>query len=732
MNTPRILIVDDDANLRKTLCDILSVKGYEPLPAESGQAALERAEDAAPAVALIDLRLGDLSGLDVMEHLKRRFADIECILLTGYASQASAIKAINLGAYGYLQKPYDIEQLLVTIRRALEKQEAREALRRSEANYRTIFNAVSDAIFVLDVHTGAILKVNQRMCDMYGYSQEEVRGLSLVELSATTPPLPSEAIVQGIKNACEEGPQLFEWQAKAKDGRVFWVEVSLERTIIEDQNRVLAVVRDVTRRKQAEEAQRASEDASRAKSEFLANMSHELRTPLNAILGFAQILSASDNLTDHQASRLQTIERSGMHLLRLINDILDLARIEAGRLELQVDDVGLPEFLRGIVDMMRVNAERKGLALRYEWTTELPDGIRADEKRLQEILLNLIGNAIKFTEQGAVTFRVEVCSNRSIGASAPTAKAATTKLRFEVEDTGPGIAPEQLEAIFLPFEQAGARTGSVEGTGLGLAISQRLVTIMGGQLQVRSTVGKGSVFWFELELPMINEIRAGTARFYRKITGYAGPRRKILVADDNESNRAVLAGMLLPLGFTVIEAENGQECLEKAVHGQPDLILLDLRMPVLDGFGATQQIRTIGSLREVAIIAVSASVFEQTRQRALTIGFNDFLFKPIQRNNLLRLIETYLHVDWIYEDAEPAAVQPADASTATVVLPPEHAARLLTLAERGNVKQVLEQLTRLEELGEQFFPLLNELKALVTRFQVDDLVKKLETMQEIS
>ncbi len=743
MSTHRILLVDDDAHLRKTLCDILRLKGYDPLPAATGKAALECVATEPPAVALIDLRLEDMSGLDVMEQLKRRLPDTECILLTGHASQDSAIQAITLGAYDYVQKPYDIEQLLMTIRRAIEKHEAVEALRRSEANYRTIFNAVSDAIFVYDYTTGDILDANQKACDLYGYTPEEVRGLSIEALSAGMSADSQKTAAQWITKVFEHGPQLFEWQTKAKDGRLFWVEINLERATIEDQDRILAVVRDITRRKQMEEAQRASESANRAKSEFMANMSHELRTPLNAILGFAQILSASDNLTDRQKQGLETIEHSGMHLLKLINEILDLARIEAGRLELERDDICFPEFLTGIVGMMRVNAEQKGLVLRYECAAALPMGVRADEQRLQEVLLNMIGNAIKFTEQGSVTFRATVCRESQPLRSEVAADeerrpkdsvSGDIGIRFEVEDTGPGIAVEQLEAIFQPFQQVGEHAGSIEGTGLGLAISRKLVDMMGGQLQVRSIVGTGSTFWFELDLPTVAGISVRTARHFRKLRGYTGARRSILVADDNENNRAVLVGMLLPLGFTIVEAENGQECLEKALNQKPDLMLLDLRMPVLDGFSATQQIRATDALRNVVIIAVSASVFEQTRQRALAIGFNDFLFKPIQKHALLHLLETHLHMEWVYEDdAEErpdAVLQAGSAAHAAVSLPSEDIARLLAFAERGNVKSIREQLDRIERLGEQFLPLVAELRALAARFQVDELIEKLDAMRE--
>jgi len=339
--------------------------------------------------------------------------------------------------------------------------------------------------------------------------------------------------------------------------------------------------------------------ASRHKDEFLANMSHELRTPLNVILGYAQILKSDKNLIERQREGLDTIKSSGDHLLTMINEILDLSKIEAGSMELQETEFHLPEFLKYIAETTRMRAEQKELSFVYEPDPNLPAGVRTDKKCLREVLLNLLGNAIKFTEKGWVTLRVGYRDRETGrwgdgemgGTSLHHPTTPSPYLFFQVEDTGIGIASEQLGEIFLPFRQVSEHRNLVEGTGLGLAISHRLVGMMGGELQVKSTVSKGSIFWFELQLPEVPGVTPKEQSYGRRITGYKGEQLTVLVADDDRHNRAVLLGMLLPLGFKVVEAANGQECVEKAFRYNPDLILLDLRMPVLDGFGATQQIR---------------------------------------------------------------------------------------------------------------------------------------------
>ncbi len=436
--------------------------------------------------------------------------------------------------------------------------------------------------------------------------------------------------------------------------------------------------------------------ASRAKSDFLAHMSHELRTPLNSILGYAQILRRDPTLGDRQRSGVSVIESSGEHLLTLINDVLDLSKIEAGKLEVEVDEFSLPSLLGNLADSERVRAEKRGLVFTYLAETPLPQTVRGDERKLRQILLNLIGNAIKFTERGSVTLRV--------GRDSATRRQCP--LRFTVEDTGSGIADDELRKIFRPFHQAGDRA-AVEGTGLGLAITCRLVEVLGGEITVDSKLGEGSTFSVLLHLPEVEGSAATSEKTARTVVGYRGDRRKILVVDDKAANRAVLVGLLAPLGFELVEAGDGREALVRAADEAPDLILMDLVMPVMDGFEATRRLRRTPALAEVVVIALSASVFDHNRQRSRTAGCDDFLPKPVRVEALLEQLGIHLGLGWIYageEESEAEASLGADAvaqagESSASRLTSADAAALLELARRGDVQAISRRLDEVDRAG---------------------------------
>ncbi|MBI5930469.1 MAG: PAS domain S-box protein [Chloroflexi bacterium] len=475
-------------------------------------------------------------------------------------------------------------------------------------------------------------------------------------------------------------------------------------------------IENIRRNRELQQAIQAADQANRAKSEFLATMSHELRTPLNGILGYVQILSKDRGLNTKQQQGLSIIHRSGEHLLTLINDILDISKIEAKRMELSLSPFNLTDMLESISSIIQVKAEQKNLSFRYEALSELPPAVYGDEVRLRQVLLNLLGNSVKFTDQGGVLLKVGYHEE---------------KIRFQVEDTGIGISPEALRVVFQPFRQGNkqSRATLVEGTGLGLAISNQLVNLMGGHLQVKSYVGEGSIFWFELVLPGVEDW-VGTPKIEEQnVIGYRGVSRRILVVDDRWENRSVLTNMLVPLGFEVQEAVDGEDCLKKVATFHPDAILMDLRMPVLDGLEAIRRIREMPSGKKLIIIAVSASAFEYNRGESFSAGSNDFLAKPFRFGKLLDLLAAHLRVEWIYEN-DPQVSEAEQGDGAITTPPEEDLIRLLDHAKRGNIRGLTEEADRLTESGYKGFAA--NLRVMTRSFKLKEIRDYIQQHREQS
>ncbi|GAK59950.1 two-component hybrid sensor and regulator [Candidatus Vecturithrix granuli] len=629
-----------------------------------------------------------------------------------------------------------------------------EALKKSWDYLQNLNNSLGDAIFTVSLPEQTIDYVNKAVEHIFGYTTEECIGKS------TRVFFPDRKgylfFARHLQAAIAQQRKILrtEQLLKRKNGGYFTAEITttfLNET--GDLTGIISIVRDVTDRKQMELAlkqERASlaqkveerteelkhmnaelARASRLKDEFLANISHDLRTPLNAILGYAKILKKSRELTPLQYEGLNTIQSSGEQLLQLINDILELARIEAGHLELQPVDLHLPEFLQHIVNIIRMRSEPKGIVFVYDPVLNLPSGIRADKKRLHEILINLLDNAVKFTDQGKVTFRVR-CSEGHVPFTEPTKVPPVTHLRFEVQDTGPGIPDDHLEEIFLPFQRLNLHHQAIEGTGLGLAISRQFVKMMGGELSVQSTPGEGSLFWFEISVPIISTNFSEVDIHQPEIIGYHGKRQTILLVDDKEVNRAVLRNILLPLGFEVLEAENGRQCLELVVQKHPDVILLDLRMPEADGFETARQIRHTEGVSATIIIAISASTLEKTQKRSLEAGCNLFLAKPLELDRLLEALQTYLHVQWIYQVPEPLPPSQLfqNDQILSIRLPTEERTMLKKFAQCGNITRILKYLDMLEQQGETYLPFVTALRKLAKNFQMKNILELLDQMEE--
>ena len=524
-------------------------------------------------------------------------------------------------------------------------QERTQELRRQARYLRTLIDTLPMLAWLKD--TGSrYLVVNHARAQARGHTVAAMEGRSDAELVG--PELARQELADD-QEVMQSRQRKTTEECLANENGGIWIE-TYKAAVLDEDGTVLGTVglsRDISERKAAEAAREVAlseaRRLARQRSQFLAHVSHELRTPLNAMMGFAQILQRDASLTERASKAVRIIEESGQHLLRLINDILDLARIDAGKLELVPVETHLVAFLQIVRDTIQVKADDKGLRFAFETAADLPETVCVDEKRLRQVLLNLLSNAVKFSDAGQVTLRVLL-------ATPPDGRVV--RLRFEVADEGIGMSERELARAFQPFEQAADARRREGGTGLGLAISRQLVHLMGGDIRVRSWVGQGSVFSFE-----IDTAAAPTAESVPQVRGmpigYLGPRRRILIADDVTENRALWVALLTALDFQITEVENGWQALQEVSRARPDLALIDLAMPILDGWETIRSLRRAPESADLPIVATSASATPEVAASSRAAGANAFVGKPIQEAALLEVLGELLQLEWLHEGESP-------------------------------------------------------------------------------
>lgn len=595
-----------------------------------------------------------------------------------------------------------------------DRKRAEVELKAQQAFLRQIIDVVPNVIFVKDKE-GRILTVNQAGAAVHGTTVEAMIGKREIDFNPnfTLEQLEEFLAINRQVMQTQQPHRILTQSVVATNGEICWYQTVIN-PLIDVTGQVTGIVgatTDITDLKHIEQAlqqaKEAAEAANKAKSIFLANMSHELRTPLNVILGFAQVMYRDPLLTSEQRENLRVIRRSGDHLLSLINDVLDLSKIEAGHVTLDGSSINLVDLLQSLEQMFRQPAKAKGLQLQLELASELPQYVTIDANKLRQVLINLLGNAIKFTEQGGVVLRVSrianlECKIQNEGSPFLVPYSQMT-IHFEVIDTGIGIAPSELGTIFNAFVQTQAGKISPDGTGLGLTISRKFVQIMGGELTVRSTIGQGSIFAFTLPVRLTPSTDISAAASACQVIGLAldQPTYRILVVDDQPENRKLLVKRLSQIGLEVREATDGQDAVNQWHQWRPDLIWMDIRMPILNGYEATQQIRATPGGQVPVIIALTAQASSTDRILALSAGCNDYLSKPFQEEELFSKMAEHLGLTYlcvkktVLADVEllnsPVTLHASDllAMPSTWIAELRHAARL---CDDNEIAQLIEQI----------------------------------------
>ncbi len=608
-----------------------------------------------------------------------------------YITKSGSVIWVDLTTAVHKNDTGAIQGYIGTIADITERKEAERALVESEERFRKMYEEMPLGIAFVDIETGTIIRANPAVCRMLGYSESELLERTISDITHPEDIQRNVTLVQKLIHE-KKGSFSMEKRYLRKDGEIIWGKLTGAMIYGQDgkPRYRIGMVEDITERKEAEAeieaARRAAEAASRAKSDFISNMSHELRTPLNVILGYGQLLSRDPGLSGTHRDQIVTIRRSGEHLLTLINDILDISRIEADKLRIDPQPTALKALVSNMVEMLSVRAARKRIKLAAWIDPAVPEFVMADDKRLRQILLNLLSNALKFTQEGSV--RLSVLS-------------AGDRISFQVTDTGVGIPDDQQDVIFESFVQLGNILNKEEGTGLGLAISQKIARMMGGEITVESTVGAGSAFIFEVALPRTD---GGPESEWRsdapvKLVDRSKTRRRALIVDDKSMDRRVMGDMLWSLGFETETVAEGGNALDRLLAFWPDVVLLDWVLPEgMSGRAVIREIRAMIPKGGPAIIVITGKANHGIEAAAREAGADGCLIKPIRMDDLQKALEAHLPLTWTAEGSDKGLHDERPAELETLPPPPlEDVKAIHDLSRIGDFRGIVGYLERMRE-----------------------------------